>query len=119
MAGRKEAVDKLYASEEIYPEFLPELVKDELKKYHRIANAEIISRRCLHLEIRRFRMYSTYLNKWLNTETLSPRLVSNLYKLRKIIRLIAGFEEFNELWSRLHIIMEIDEAGLYLDIFRE
>jgi hypothetical protein len=63
MASRREQVDKLYANGDIYPNHLPELDRQEIIKYHRLAKAEIIPRPSLHLEIKRFRSYSIHLNK--------------------------------------------------------
>jgi hypothetical protein len=117
MASRTEQVNKLYANGDIYPNHLPELARQEIMIYHRLANAEIIPRPSLHLEIKRFRTYSIHLNKWLSEETLSPRFVLNMRKLLKISRLLVGFHDFGELWFSVGDLITIDEAGIYLDIF--
>lgn len=78
MEERSLRIDSLYTPGKIYPEFLPVAVLDKNKKYHRSANAEITPRKLVNIELRRFNVYSQYLNRKLDKDTLSPSFVRNL-----------------------------------------
>jgi hypothetical protein len=116
MAKRTPEVDGLYESGDVYPDYYPDIVMDEIKKYHRIANSQKIPKRRLHLEIRRMSDYSTKLNKWLSTDTLSPRFVSHLRKIMVVKRMMTGFDEFTHLWHVYRDIIGWDQGGVFLDI---
>ena len=86
MASRTPAVDKLYTSGEIYPQYLPDFVKNELMKHHRIANAQIFPRPQLHLEIQRLYRYNIgYDKEWEKDNNLRPSFICELYRLEKIV----------------------------------
>lgn len=55
-------IDSLYTPGNIYPTFLPEVILDKIKKYHRLANAELTPRKLVNIELGRFNVYSQYLN---------------------------------------------------------
>jgi hypothetical protein len=111
MAKRTPEVDKLYESGNVYPDYIPELVKNEIMLYHRIANAQKIHRQ----QIRRMKIYSSYLNKWLSEETLSPKFVNSLRKIMIIKQMLTGFDEFSHYWNMLRDIIGRDEGGVFLD----
>jgi hypothetical protein len=115
MAKRTPEVDKLYESGYVYPDYFPELVQNEMMMYHRIANAQKIHRRQLHLGIRRMKIYSFYLNKWLSEEMLRPKFVASLSKIMIIKQMLTGFDEFSHYWNMLRDIIGRDEGGVFLD----
>jgi hypothetical protein len=80
-----------------YPNYYPDIVMDEIKKYHRIANSPKIPKRRLHLKIRRMSDCTTKLNKWLRADTLTSRFVSHLRKIMVVKRMMTGFDEFTHL----------------------
>lgn len=57
MEERSLRIDSLYTPGTIYPEFLPLVVLDKIKKYHRLANAEMTPRKLVNIELRRFNVY--------------------------------------------------------------
>lgn len=117
-------IDSLYTPGNIYPAFLPEVVLDKIKKYHRLANAEITPRKLVNIELRRFNVYSQYLNRKLDKDTLSPSFVRNLKLIVKVLKyctLIGG----SELEYLTNILLELgtgaiqnDAAGLSIE-FRD
>lgn len=86
MEKRSLRFDSLYTPGTIYPEFLPLVVLDKIKKYHRLANAEITPKKLVNIELRRFNVHSQYLNRKLDKETLSPSFVRNLKMVAKVLK---------------------------------
>lgn len=117
-------IDSLYTPGNIYPAFLPEVVLDKIKKYHRLANAEITPRKLVNIELRRFNVYSQYVNWKFDNDTLSPSFVRNLKLVAKVLkycRIIGG----SELEYLTTILLELgtgatqnDAAGLSIE-FRD
>lgn len=124
MEERSLKIDSLYTPGTIYPETLPLVVLDKIKKYHRLANAEIVPRKLVNIELRRFNVYSKYLNRRLNKETMSPSFVRNLKLVAKILKYatIIGGSELEYLSDILLQLgtgaMQNDAAGLNLE-FRD
>lgn len=123
MEERSLRIDSLYTPGTIYPETLPLVVLDKIMKYHRLANAEIVPRKFVNIELRRFNVYSKYLNRRLSTETMSPRFIRNLRLLVKISRYVAMMgDELNYLAEMLLQLVtgpvQHDEVGLNFE-FRD
>lgn len=78
-------INSLYTPGTIYPELLPLVVLDKIKKYRRLANAEITPRKLVNIELRRFNVYSQFLNRKLD-KTSSLSFVRNLKLVVKVLK---------------------------------
>lgn len=124
MEERSLRIDSLYTPGNIYPELLPVVVLDKIKKYHRLANAEITPRKLVNIELRRFNVYSQYLNRKLDKDTLSPSFVRNLKLVATVLKYctIIGGSELEYLTNIMLELatgaIQIDAAGLSIE-FRD
>lgn len=75
---KTQSVNSLYATGNIYPDQLPYPVIDQIMKLYRLANAELVPRKFVRMELRRFNEYSKNLHRRLSPETIRPSFVRNL-----------------------------------------
>lgn len=79
-------INSLYTPGNIYPDQLPYPVIDQIMKYHRLSNAELTPKKYVNVELRRFNVYSKYLDRRLSPETLRPSFIRNLKLMMRILR---------------------------------